>query len=108
MTCNPWRITEAGNIEAPAKHQCETAYPEPKHTQGIDHKVHGHGMGYVLFLREPGFNHCETSLHKHYKEAGYQRPHNVNGNFVVPNRIINFCLCGLTRFYSGYVTCVTN
>src|SRR5262245_48006360 len=59
------------------KHDGESSHIEGKHSEGIDHEVHCHGVRHVLGSRQACFDHSKSSLHEHDKETGDQCPHHV-------------------------------
>src|SRR5450755_416239 len=92
---HPGSTSKAGDIQSSTIHKCKTTNPETQYADSINHEVHGHGMCYVFLLRKSGFNHSETSLHKHYKETCDQGPHDIDGNLIMAicrsNRLHNRC-----------------
>ncbi len=73
----------------------KTADPEPEHSYTIDHEVHGHGVGDILFCVKPVSTRANPALHEHDQKAGDQGPHNIDGNFVMAiggaDRLHRYC-----------------
>ena len=69
---------DVGAVGATA-HEGEAADEEAEHPKGVDHEVHGHGVGGVFATDQAGFDQCETRLHEHDQEAADQRPSHIDG-----------------------------
>ena len=61
--------------------------PVGQHAHAVHHEVHHHGVIGVLGAAEASFHDGETGLHEHDQEAGDQRPHEVDGDLVLPDLV---------------------
>ncbi len=69
---------------------------KPSMPIGVDHEVHAPSCGRRSWRGvKPGLDQREAGLHEHDEEAGDQRPHHVDGDLVVADRLHHFGSVGL-------------